>query len=285
MSNYAPTDVTQQTLADSDELARIQTAGTVFFEEGFESPDALDQFFNLRERDRGAQKIISDGSLAHSGNGVLQLDTIDRDGAESDAGITNWFTPGHDTVYFRRWIRFAEDYDQGHGNHVGGSLRGVSGDDRNAFMGMAGQRPNGDDRFNAGFEPSKERGKYDAPGAMMLYTYWMDMPLSSDGIHYYGQRFAPPDDKLVFLKRGVWHCLEHMIAANTVDGGDIKADGEMAAWIDGHLYIHLKGFRWRSTPDVTLKRMSLGMYIHQSRQDNTLWYDDVALSTGYVGTG
>lgn len=42
MPDYAPQDVTEQTLADPDEKARIESPGNVFWEEGFESPDALD---------------------------------------------------------------------------------------------------------------------------------------------------------------------------------------------------------------------------------------------------
>jgi len=72
-----------------------------------------------------------------------------------------------------------------------------------------------------------------------------------------------------------------MIACNTIG----QTDGEMAAWVDGKLYTHLKGFDWRSTPELRVKRVSLMMYIHQSHQDNTVWYDDVALSTGYIGPG
>ena len=62
-----------------------------------------------------------------------------------------------------------------------------------------------------------------------------------------------------------------------------QADGEMAAWIDGTLYLHLTGFRWRTTADLRLKRVSLDVYVHSSEQTNTVWYDDIALSTGYVG--
>ena len=29
----------------------------------------------------------------------------------------------------------------------------------------------------------------------------------------------------------------------------------------------------------------VGVYIHHATQDNTVWYDDVALSTGYIGPG
>ena len=63
----------------------------------------------------------------------------------------------------------------------------------------------------------------------------------------------------------------------------VSANGELAAWIDGKLYVHYKGFRWRITADVKLKRFDIGVYVHQARQDNTVWYDDVALSTGYIG--
>lgn len=273
-----PVDVTKQTLADSSELARLHAPGNVFITEGFETPDALDRFFNLREYDRGAQTITTDPALAHSGSGALQLDTIDEDGRASDASVSLWFGPGHDTVYFRTWIKFSEDYDQGRGNHVNGTLWGWSGDDREGGMGNAGQRPDGTDRFSSGFEPWKDRGKYDPPGAMGLYTYWMDMKQSGDG-KYWGNHFSPPEEDRVTLERGVWHCLEHMIASNTVG----KADGEIAAWVDGKLYMHLKGFRWRSTEELRVKRVSLLMYIHRSHQDNTVWYDDVALSTGYIG--
>jgi hypothetical protein len=34
---------------------------------------------------------------------------------------------------------------------------------------------------------------------------------------------------------------------------------------------------------VKLKRFGIGVYVHQATRDNTVWYDDVALSTGYIG--
>jgi len=181
-------------------------------------------------------------------------------------------------VYARRYIKFAEDYDQGNLHHVGGSIYAVAGSDKWGGMGKAGIRPTGDDRFGASFEPWRAWGRNEPPGAMMLYTYWMDMKRDRDG-NYWGNNLSPPQERQVVLKRGVWHCLEHTIKANTVG----EADGEMAAWIDGKLYIHLKGFRWRSSAEVRLKRLSLILYVHQSRRSNTVWYDDVALSTGYVG--
>jgi hypothetical protein len=33
---------------------------------------------------------------------------------------------------------------------------------------------------------------------------------------------------------------------------------------------------------VKLKRFGIGLYVHRATRDNTVWYDDVALSTGYI---
>jgi hypothetical protein len=35
--------------------------------------------------------------------------------------------------------------------------------------------------------------------------------------------------------------------------------------------------------DVKLKRFNIGVYVHRAKKDNTVWYDDVVLSTGYIG--
>lgn len=62
-----------------------------------------------------------------------------------------------------------------------------------------------------------------------------------------------------------------------------QANGELAAWIDGQLYSHYKNIRWRLMEDLRPKRIDFGIYIHQAARDNTVWYDEVVLSTGYIG--
>ncbi len=204
---------------------------------------------------------------------------VERDGRESGVGATAWFGPdGYDRVYFRRYIKFAADYDQGNLNHVGGGLTGVAGTNRWGAMGSAGIRPKGDDHFKSAFEPWRDWKRYPSPGYMFLYTYWMDMKGDRDG-NYYGNMMGPADDERIVLERDKWYCLEHMIQVNEPG----EANGELAAWIDGKLYIHYTGFRWRSTPEVKLKRFGIGVYVHNATKDNTVWYDDVALSTGYIG--
>ena len=277
---FRPRLVTAETKADSRKLALLQKPGKVFFEDGFESAESLKKYFEVRGLKEGRAALVSDRALAHSGAGAIQFTAPADDGRASGAGASGWFGPeGHDRVHFRRYIKFAADYDQGDLNHTGGGLAAVAGTDRWRAMGSAGIRPKGDDHFNSAFEPWRDWGRYPAPGYMFLYTYWMDMQRDRDG-HFWGNMLGPRETERTTLRRDRWHCLEHMIQVNTAG----RADGELAAWIDGQLYIHYAGIRWRTSDAVKLKRFDIGVYIHQARQDNTVWYDDVALSTGYLGS-
>jgi hypothetical protein len=201
------------------------------------------------------------------------------DGRSSGSGATFWLgDEGHDRVHLRYYLRFAADYDQGNLNHTGGSLAGVAGTHKWSGMGGAGLRPNGDDHFSTRLEAWRDWGRIAPPGFCFLYTYWMDMKRDRDG-HYWGNMMEPEPAARFVPARNRWHCYELMVRVNAVG----KADGELAAWIDGRLYVHHTGFRWRSSNAVRLKRFDLGIYIHQATRDNTVWFDDVVVSTGYVG--
>ena len=274
-----PVEVTAETLAGAGALAALEKPGKILFTDGFESDGSLKSYFDISGLKEGNTKVISDPGLAHTGKGAVQFTAPARGGGESGVRMDYWFGPeGHARVYFRRYIRFSRDYDQGDLHHVGGGLEGVAGGDKWAQMGKAGIRPGGDDRFTCSFEPWKDWGKYPAPGYMFLYTYWMDMKQDRDG-HYWGNNLAPAESQRLTLQKERWYCLEQMIKVN--DPG--QANGELAAWIDGKLYLHYRGFRWRSAADVKIKRFSIGLYVHHAAKDNTVWYDDVALSTGYIG--
>jgi len=273
-------DVTLETLADPAALARLESPGEVFFSSGFEEEDALDGWYNRIGEEEGRTRVARDPAKARAGNAALELSTSDAEGRSQGAGVTRWFHPGHARVHFRRYIRFASDYDQGNLHHTGGSLYAVAGANRWAEMGKAGLRPVGDDRYGIGMEPWRDYGRNPSPGAWMLYTYWMDMEIDRDG-HYWGNMLRPPPERASIPERGKWVCLETMLRANTPG----EPDGELAAWIDGKLYLHLTGIRWRAAgaEDVLPKRASLDHYVHESRRENRVWYDDVALSTGYIG--
>lgn len=276
MGDNAPRIVTQETLADPEALARLQAPGTVFFEDAAEAESGLDAFLEVGGR---GERVTLSTEIARSGDASYQFVAPPNNGNASGANATIWFGPeGYDVVYFRRYIRFAEDYDQGNLHHVGGGLAGVAGDNPWAGMGQAGKKPDGDDRFSAGFEPWKAWGEVPAPGYMFFYAYWMDMTRDRDG-NYWGNFVQPPPAERIVPERGRWVCLEQMIRVN--DPG--QANGELAGWIDGELYLHATGFRWRSTDAVRIKRANVLIYIHEARRENRVWYDDIALSTGYIG--
>lgn len=274
-----PVLVTSQTRADAAALAELEKPGQIFFSDDFESEASLKKYFEIRGEKEGHAKLVFDPKIAHGGKGAFQFTAVNRNGESSGAGASGWFGPdGYDRVYFRRYIRFAADYDQGNLNHTGGGISGLKGDDKWFAMGKAGLKPNGDDYFSCRFEPWRDWGKQPAPGYMFLYTYWWEMKRDPDG-HFWGNMLGPEERERITLERDRWYCMEHMIKCNTPG----KADGELAAWIDGKLYIHYKGINWRTSADVKIKRLELVVYVHQARKDNTAWYDDVALSTGYIG--
>ena len=275
----APRDVTQQTLSDAKQLAALQKPGKVLFRDDFESEKSYDKYFEIRGRKEGRARVVLDPESAHGGKGAARFLAPSRDGRASGAGMSGWLgAKGHDRVHYRRWIKFDENYDQGNLNHTGGGLAGVAGANKWGGMGKAGVKPKGDDRFTCGFEPWKDWGRAKSPGYMFLYTYWVDMKKGRDG-NYWGNMLEPAKERRIIPERGRWVCLEQMIQVNTVG----KNDGELAAWIDGKLYLHMKGIRWRTHEDVRIKRFDLGIYIHKATKDNIVWYDDVVVSTGYVG--
>ena len=149
-----PLLVTTETRANPETLARLERLGKIVFHDGFESPESVKKYFEIRGLREGRAKLVTDASTAHSGSGAIQFTAVARDGRESGSGASGWLgAEGYERLYFRRYIKFAADYDQGNLNHVGGGLAAVAGVDRYRGMGSAGVRPSGDDHFTSAFEP------------------------------------------------------------------------------------------------------------------------------------
>ena len=276
-----PLLVTEHTRADRHETARLTRPGTVLFRDDFETEDSLRSYFELGGRAQGRVQIVRAPELAHRGRGALQLTATDNDGKSRGASAELWLgDEGHDCVHLRYWIRYADDYDQGSLHHTGGTIAGVAGTNHWAGMGRAGLRPAGDDYFNVRLEGWRDWQRVAAPGFLQCYTYWMDMRRDRDG-HYWGNMLGPAAAERTVPARGRWLCVEQRVAVNT-PGED---DGELAVWLDGELYLHYRGLRWRSSEAVRIRRVNLMVYVHQARRDNRVSYDDLVVSTGYVGTG
>jgi len=67
---------------------------------------------------------------------------------------------------------------------------------------------------------------------------------------------------------------------------DGKSSGAGAVgWLGpkGYDQLYYRGFRWRATERLRIKRFTIDIYVHKAQRNNVVWYDDVVLSTGYVG--
>jgi hypothetical protein len=275
----SPALVTHATLADPVKLAELERPGEVLFEDGFEAEDSLARYFEVRGAKDGRALRTTDAALAHAGSGALQLTSPASEGNSSGAGVSGWLGDGgHERVHLRYYLKFAADYDQGNLNHTGGCLVGVAGHNKWAGMGTAGILPKGDDHFSSSFETWRDWGRSAPPGFAHLYTYWMEMQRDKDD-HYRGNNLGPEPERRIVPARGRWTCFEVMVRANDIG----QSNGELAAWIDGKLYVHYTGFRWRSSAEVLLKRFGLDVYVHRAERTNVAWYDDVAVSSGYIG--
>lgn len=277
-----PRLVTAETLSYPSALARLQEPGQILFSDGFERASSLNSYFEVQGQKEGLAKIETAPGLARTGAGCLSLAAPDRNGEASGSSVHFALKNGHEKLHVRTFMKFAADYDQGNLNHTGPGLSGYAGPNKWAAMGKAGLRPKGDDRFSTRLEPWIDYRREKPPGWLFAYTYWMDMKQDRDG-NYWGNFLGPNPQERFIPPRGRWICLELMVKLNSFDRGRWGFDGELAAWLDGRLYLHYKGIRWRSSPEVLLRNFALDIYIHSATGRNQVWFDDVVLSTGYVG--
>ena len=88
-----PKLVTAETRADAEKLSALERPGEIFFQDGFESPDSLKKYFEIRGLREGRVKLTTNAELAHKGSGAIQFTSVERDGRESGVGATAWFGP------------------------------------------------------------------------------------------------------------------------------------------------------------------------------------------------
>ena len=224
---------------------------------------------------RGEVAIDNRPENIHAGHASLRLTAMENGGQTAQAHATTWFMPGYDQLYYRFYAKFSEDFDEGYYMHWT-SVGGSSIDNRYSAMGKAGLKPNGVDFFFTAFEPGVDWGNYPPPGALNFYTYYPDMEAAPGG-YYWGNSFQPMVPFVI--ERGRWYCFEFMVKANTPG----SYDGEQAFWMDGVKIYHARNIRWRNSDVLRLNFFWFSVYIHESRQDNTCWYDDLVISTEYVG--
>jgi hypothetical protein len=96
------------------------------------------------------------------------------------------------------------------------------------------------------------------------------------------------DSKDVLFDDGMWHCVEAMFKLNSLDlaGDKSNPDGQVRGWVDGKLVIERNDVVFRSNdfPNMKFNQFSMLPYFHHGvPHDQTLWIDELAVSTERVG--
>ncbi|HUU30022.1 MAG TPA: hypothetical protein VM123_19630 [archaeon] len=256
-------------------LTNIRAEGEIIFSDDFESGSLSDHWEDINSTRKGDVELETRVEDVFSGKRSLCLTAAENSGNASVGQVTHWFMPGYEQLYYRWYAKFAGDFNEGnlmHWTMIGGnSIYNMW-----SAFGKAGIRPAGTDFFTTSLEPWRNWGEYPPPGAMNFYTYYPDMTGSPDG-KYWGNQFQPLVPYVI--ERGRWYCFEFMVKLNTPG----LYDGEQAFWIDGVKIFHARNMRWRTVDYLKLNFFWFSVYIHEAHQDNTCWYDDLVISTDYVG--
>ena len=219
-------------------------------------------------------KIRTNFDLRHVHSGSRSMEVIALPGKGAGGMASIWFMPGYDRVHVRWYCKFSTNFDQGNLMHLNKLIAGRS---RWSGYGTAGKRPSGLDFFRTSLDVWRGWGRNPPPGEPVLYSYFPLMKIDRKTGKHYGNIFKPK--KNVLIRQGRWYCMEMMLKANVVG----RSNGEQAFWINGKLIGHFKNITWRHTNDLRINSFSLGLYIHDNRKINRIWYDDVVVSTGFIG--
>jgi len=255
----------------------------VLFHEDFER-DSLDAW--------GEKKGPVSITTAAPYSGARCLEIPMHRGKDTGGHLIKWLSQGADTVYVRFYVKFSKDYQYDH-HFV--TLLANPPEDRWRAFGKAGLKPDGS-YFGSGMEPWFAWGKNPPPGEINLYAYYPDMEIDPKMNKYWGNAFFPTGpgkgeaagSKRVVPPLDRWQCWEFMLQANTVPD---KADGKQAMWVDGKLVGEFPGLRWRTRNDVKVNCLWIQHYGYDdsdptrqySKDQQTVWFDDIVVSTRYVG--
>ena len=205
-------------------------------------------------------------------SGMRSMEVVALPGKEAGGMARIFFMPGYDKVHVRWYCKFDSDFDQGSLMHLNKLIAS-----KDKWAATAGKRPNGFDFFRTTLDVWRDWGQNPPPGEPVFYSYFPLMKMDQKTGKYYGNMFKP--ETRVLIERGQWYCMEMMLKAN--DPG--TNNGEQAFWINGELIGHFKNIIWRFTNDLKINSFEMGLYIHDNEKINHIWYDDIIVSTGFIG--
>jgi hypothetical protein len=274
--------------------AGIESDPDVVFVEMFETGTTANLATRWTATDNTAgMSFVSNVPLQSGGARALQMTSVG--GVNEGGQLYKTLAPGYEQLYFRYYVKYAPSQMYHHtGGYIGGYFPLT-----NFPQGGAGERPAGNDRFSIGPEPRDDSLRFD------MYTYWMEMKVSPDGVNYWGNEFLGKDPNVRVIPNQ-WTCIEVMVKTNN----PLTArNGELALWIDGTQVVHLRqgapnghwdfnvfdpdpadpstfeGFRWRSDSRLNVNWIWLLYYVSGNPPGfvGQVWFDHVVVAKQYIG--
>lgn len=181
--------------------------------------------------------------------------------------------PEPEEIYFRYYLRFADDWDP---YLDGGKLPGIAGTYGRAGWGL---------RASDGYNGWSVRGGFAARPvsvksvagvtAIGSYSYHTDTDAFGD---YWGWGGGPSG----LLENNRWYAIEQYVKLNTPG----KHDGVVRAWIDGQLVMDKKAIQFRLTNDLKIESVWMDVYhggVAPAPKNMTLYIDNVVIARRYIG--
>lgn len=180
----------------------------------------------------------------------------------------------HEEIYFRYYLRLANDWNQ---TIQGGKLPGISGTYGRA--GWGGRKVNGTDGWSARglFMKTIESGNpLTGKTPIGFYCYHADMK------DRYGANWVWQRDYRGYLEKNRWYAIEQFCRMNTPK----KKDGILRAWVDGHLAFEKTDIRFRDSDALKIEQIWMNLYhggTKPSPHDQHIFIDQVVIAKEYIG--
>ena len=188
-------------------------------------------------------------------------------GASFDFDFSDQWNHEPEDIYFRYYLRFADDWDP----ERGGKLPGIGGTYGRA--GWGGRPVHGDDGWSArGLFHGQEDGKT----PIGFYCYHMDMQ------GQYGNSWEWDIKKRGELENNRWYCVEQYVKLNDIG----KSNGILRGWINDKLAFEKTNLRFRSTDSLKIENVWINVYLGgkwTSQSEHHLFIDNVVISPVKIG--
>ncbi|MCI0332966.1 MAG: hypothetical protein L0228_07060 [Planctomycetes bacterium] len=224
------------------------------------------------------------GPAGNKNNHVVRLRA--PAGEPGGADVTKVLPTSYDRLYARWYLQYEPGFNFNALNHGGGLHAGARD-----LIGRSGVRPS--DWFSSVIDYTADTHQ------PVAYTYYPGMyqDCADPNGRCWGDRFPGAAEgayaamthhrgkqNLPVLRDGRWYCIEIMMDGGTPTAADKGADGLLNYWIDGEEIGPFNGLWLRTTEDVKLSVLWLGLFHHDgSHSVEGILIDNIVVATRRIG--